>query len=177
MKTHRIKVVIISVFLFVSSATVSLEARGRHSERCDEEVEIEHIIIKKKKHGNPSHHDHESPSLHHHHRSPSHHHRIHKHLPDGYHSIRIIDKHYYYHDNVYYRKCRGGYEIVSTPRIRHLPRRSRKVIIDHSTYYIYDGIYFQFFDNYYEVCEPPKPRHRHRHKDPSIRFNIDIDIK
>jgi hypothetical protein len=174
MKTPKIKVVTISAFLFISFSIVSVEARDRHSERHDEEVEIEHIIIKKEKHRSPSHHYHEGPP-HHHEGPPHHHHRIHRHLPDGYRTIKVIDRHYYYHDNTYYRKCRGGYEIVSTPRVRHLPRHSRKIIINRSTYYIYDDVYYRFQDDYYVVCKPPKPRHRH--KSPSIRFNIDVDIK
>lgn len=181
MKAPKIKVTMmgISVFLFISIINISIEARDheyRHEREpnkgYDEEVEVEHIIIKKKKYNDPSHE----------HKNHSHHHRVHRHLHPGYRTIRVIDKRYYYHDGVYYRRCRGGYEITSTPRIKHLPRRSRKIIVDHSTYFIYDNTYFQFRGDYYVVCEPPPPppkkryRGQDQNRNSTVRFNIGIDI-
>lgn len=181
MKALNIMIMTISGILIVSSVEArdhgSWKERGSEGRQQEEEI----IIIKKKTYSDPPHSHRES----HHHREYERSHRIHRHLPPGYRRFRVRDKHYYYHGGFYYQSCRGGYEIVNAPHVRHLPRRSRKVYINHTVYYVYDNVYYRHYNDYYVVCEPPPPpppsrhhrHHRHKDKDATVQFKLDIEVK
>ena len=85
-------------------------------------------------------------------------------LPRGYRTIRTVDRHYYYHNGVYYTRYGNGYEIISAPRFRHLPRHARRVVVNRVVYYVCDDVYYRPYNSYYEICEAPSVRS-------SIEFN------
>jgi len=81
---------------------------------------------------------------------------IHRSLPNGYRTLRVADRPYYYHNGVYYNHCNNGYEVVTAPRIRHLPHHARRVVVNQAVYFVSDDVYYSSCGDYYEVCEAPR---------------------
>ena len=96
-----------------------------------------------------------------------HHHYWHEHphwglhvtcLPDGYHTIYVGDRKFFYHEGLYYTVIPGGYELVEPPMggcVSVIPSDFLPVIINGVTYYTDNGIYYILTKNGYQVVAPP----------------------
>ena len=80
------------------------------------------------------------------------------HLPFAAASIKVGNVKLYYHDGVFYRKCRHGYDIIPAPIgacIRKLPFRHIKHYNRGDTYYSFSGVYYKKAPGGYVVIEKP----------------------
>ncbi len=81
-------------------------------------------------------------------------------LSDGFFSIFVSNKRFYFSNGVYYRRDLRGYVAVEPPFgavVREIPPYYNVVVINRTTYYTYDGIYYQYTPQGYMVVQQPTP--------------------
>ena len=93
-------------------------------------------------------------------------------LPDGYHTVYVGDRKFFYHEGLYYTVVPGGYELVEPPTggcVSVIPPEFLPVTVNGVTYYTDSGVYYILTKNGYQVVAPPVTSAANR--PPPLSFN------